>query len=74
MAYGCCIQENDELVHGLLEYCTGVTCQLLKLMARTGAHMLSNGDSPAGPDMLSPRFYSTMRCPMNSGSPSAHMN
>ncbi len=50
-------QENDEFIHSLLEYCTGVTCQLLKLMARTGAHMLSNGDSPAGPDMLSPRFY-----------------
>lgn len=56
-------QENDELVHRLLEYCTGVTCQLLKLMAGTGAHMLSNGDSPAGPDMLSPRFYGTCALP-----------
>ena len=56
-------QENAELVHALLEYCTGVTCQLLRLMARTGAHMLSNGDSPAGPDMLSPRFYSTYALP-----------
>lgn len=25
--------------------------------------MLSNGDSPAGPDMLSPRFYSTYALP-----------
>ena len=56
-------QENDELVHGLLEYCTGVACQLLKMMARTGAHMLSNGDSPAGPDMLSPRFYGVYALP-----------
>ncbi len=56
-------QENDELVHGLLEYCTGITCQLLKMMAKTGAHMLSNGDSPAGPDMLSPRFYGAYALP-----------
>lgn len=56
-------QDNEELVHGLLEYCTGITCQLLRLMAKTGAHMLSNGDSPAGPDMLSPRFYSTYALP-----------
>ncbi len=56
-------QDNDELVHGLLEYCTEVTCQLLKLVAKTGAHMLSNGDSPAGPDMLSPRFYGAYALP-----------
>jgi uroporphyrinogen decarboxylase len=48
---------NEELAHRLLEYCTGVTIQLLRLMAQTGCHMLSNGDSPAGPDMLSPRLY-----------------
>lgn len=56
-------QENEELVHGLLDYCTGITCQLLRLMAKTGAHTLSNGDSPAGPDMLSPRFYGTYALP-----------
>jgi len=56
-------QEDDELVHGLLEYCTGITCQFLKLMAKTGAHMLSTGDSPAGPDMLSPRFYAAYALP-----------
>jgi uroporphyrinogen decarboxylase len=56
-------QESDELVHALLEYCTGVTCQFLKLMAGTGAHMLSNGDSPAGPEMLSPRFYRVYALP-----------
>lgn len=56
-------QEDDELVHLLLEYCTGIVCQFLRLMAKTGAHMLSNGDSPAGPDMLSPRFYSIYALP-----------
>ena len=55
--------EDDELVHSLLEYCSGITCQFLKLMAQTGAHMLSNGDSPAGPDMLSPRLYGSYALP-----------
>jgi MtaA/CmuA family methyltransferase len=50
-------QEDDELVHALL------TCHFVKLMAKTGAHMISNGDSPAGPDMLSPRFYATYALP-----------
>lgn len=56
-------QEDDELVHALLEYCTGITCQMVRLMAKTGAHMISNGDSPAGPDMLSPRFYAAYALP-----------
>lgn len=56
-------RQDDELVHSLLEYCMGVTCQFLRLMAATGAHMLSNGDSPAGPDMLSPRLYGTYALP-----------
>ncbi len=55
--------EREELVHGLLEYCTGVTCQFLDLMAQTGCGMLSNGDSPAGPDMLSPRLYRNYALP-----------
>ncbi len=55
--------EDDELVHTLLVYCTGIVCQFLRLMAKTGAHMLSNGDSPAGPDMLSPRLYGAYALP-----------
>jgi uroporphyrinogen decarboxylase len=55
--------ENDELVHQLLRHCAAATCQFVELMAATGAHMLSNGDSPAGPDMLSPRHYSTYALP-----------
>ena len=34
--------------------------------------MLSNGDSPAGPDMLSPRLSKSMPCRMNGGLPSVH--
>jgi uroporphyrinogen decarboxylase len=56
-------QEDTELIHALLEFCTDITCQFIKLMAKTGAHMISNGDSPAGPDLLSPRFYSTYALP-----------
>ncbi len=55
--------ENEALIHRLLEFCTGVTTQFLRLMARTGAHMLSNGDSPAGPDLLSPRLYRKFALP-----------
>lgn len=48
---------NRENVVALLDYCTEATCQFIRLMARTGAHMTSNGDSPAGPDMVSPQMY-----------------
>lgn len=41
----------------LLEYTTNITKQLIRLMSETGADMLSNGDSPAGPDMISPEMY-----------------
>lgn len=55
--------QDDELVHALLEYSTGICCQFLRLMAKTGCHMLSNGDSTAGPDVLSPRLYGTYALP-----------
>jgi uroporphyrinogen decarboxylase len=32
-------------------------------MAATGAHMLSSGDSPAGPDLVSPRIYRAFALP-----------
>jgi uroporphyrinogen decarboxylase len=32
-------------------------------MAETGAHMLSNGDSPAGPEMISPQMYRELALP-----------
>lgn len=41
----------------LLDYTTGVTKQMIRLMSESGADMLSNGDSPAGPDMISPEMY-----------------
>lgn len=46
-----------EKVHKLLEYCTKAGIQFINLMAETGAHMVSNGDSVAGPEMIPPEFY-----------------
>ncbi len=47
----------------LLEYTTQVTTDFLSLMASTGAHMLSNGDSLASPDMVSPAVYREFALP-----------
>jgi uroporphyrinogen decarboxylase len=49
---------QDEMnILALLEYCSQATEQFLKLMSQTGCHMLSNGDSPAGPELLPPEHY-----------------
>ena len=47
----------EQHIHALLDYCTGITTQFLALMAATGADMVSNGDSTAGPDLVSPALY-----------------
>ena len=44
---------NEEFCFKLLDYCLDPCKQYLQLMSETGVHMLSNGDSPAGPDMIS---------------------
>jgi len=49
--------------HALLNYCTGITNQFVTLMAATGADMVSNGDSAAGPDLISPALYRTFAFP-----------
>jgi uroporphyrinogen decarboxylase len=41
----------------LLDYCAEAGLQFLTLMSQAGAHMLSNGDSAAGPSVVSPRIY-----------------
>ncbi len=48
---------TDEQLEALLEYCTDASSQFIKLMAQTGCDMVSNGDSPAGPEMISPEMY-----------------
>jgi len=52
-----------EEVEKLLEYCTGVCIQFIDLMAATGVDMVSNGDSPAGPDMISPDMFRQFALP-----------
>ena len=49
--------ENEEEVFALLEYCTSVTLQFIRQMGGTGADMTSNGDSVAGPDLVSPSIF-----------------
>lgn len=52
-----------EAAHRLLEYCFEACRQFLELVAAAGAHMLSNGDSPAGPELVSPRIYRQFALP-----------
>jgi len=54
---------DEEHVVILLNYCTEITRQLIRLMAATGADMVSNGDSPAGPEMISPDMYRQFALP-----------
>ena len=54
---------DEENAFLLLEYCAAATCQFIRLMAQTGCHMVSNGDSPAGPEMISPAMYRKFALP-----------
>lgn len=55
--------QEPAAAHDLLEYCTQASSQFLDLMAETGTDMLSNGDSPAGPDLISPDMYQEFALP-----------
>ena len=55
--------DNRHHVVALLEHCTEATSQFIRLMAATGAHVISNGDSPAGPAMISPAMYRQFALP-----------
>jgi len=54
---------DRELVFKLLEYCTDACIQFIALMAETNIDMVSNGDSPAGPEMISPDMYQAFALP-----------
>ncbi|MCX6560924.1 MAG: uroporphyrinogen decarboxylase family protein [Candidatus Aminicenantes bacterium] len=51
------VEADPERIRTLLDYCFEATRQFLDLMAEAGADILSNGDSPAGPDLISPAAY-----------------
>jgi len=54
---------TEEQITCLLEYCTDATSQFIKLMAQTGCDMVSNGDSPAGPEMISAEMFEKYAMP-----------
>lgn len=47
----------------LLDYCAAASRQMMVLMKEAGAHMISTGDSPAGPDLISPAMYRRFALP-----------
>jgi MtaA/CmuA family methyltransferase len=55
--------EEEELILELLDYTADITSQFISLMAQTGCDMVSNGDSPAGPEMISPEMYEKYALP-----------
>ncbi len=58
---------EESLILRLLEHCAVATAQFVHLMAETGCDMVSNGDSPAGPDLISPRMYEKFAMPFEKG-------
>jgi uroporphyrinogen decarboxylase len=50
-------EANRERAERLLDHCAEAGTQFTRAMAATGAHMVSCGDSPAGPDLVSPKLY-----------------
>ena len=55
--------DNRENVFKLLQYCAEATGQFVRLMVETGAHMTSNGDGLAGPNVISPQMYREFALP-----------
>ena len=49
--------EQEDKIHQLLDYCREVSYRYCLAQIEQGAHATSIGDSPSGPDLLSPRFY-----------------
>lgn len=48
---------DEALLFQFLEYCYNASEQFIRLMSETGCHMVSNGDSPAGPEMIPADLY-----------------
>lgn len=49
--------EEPEKIHRLLDYCRQVIYRYALAQIEQGAHCTSIGDSPSGPDVISPRLY-----------------
>lgn len=50
-------EDNEEDIFTLLDYAEDISEQMIRLAAQTGADCVSNGDSVAGPAMISPAMY-----------------
>jgi uroporphyrinogen decarboxylase len=53
----------EKAAHQLLDWTKEATLQFISLMAETGAQMVSNGDSGAGPELISPSMYRSYALP-----------
>lgn len=49
--------EQPDKVHQLLDFCRQVTERYAFAQIEQGAHATSIGDSPSGPDVISPKYY-----------------
>ena len=56
-------EDYEEEIMQLLRYSNDVTKQFIRMAAQTGAHCVSNGDSVAGPAMISPEMYEKFAVP-----------
>lgn len=54
---------DGEAAVPLLDYCLEACLQLIDLMVQQGVHMISHGDSPAGPDVVSPAMFRQYAAP-----------
>ena len=54
---------EDPLADKMLDYCTDICTQFISLTAQTGVDMVSNGDSVAGPEMISPEMFERYALP-----------
>ena len=49
--------EQPEKIHQLLDFCRQASYRYCLAQIEQGAHATSIGESPSGPDLLSPRYY-----------------
>jgi MtaA/CmuA family methyltransferase len=49
--------EQEDKIHQLLDFCREASYRYCLAQIESGAHATSIGDSPSGPDLLSPRAY-----------------
>ena len=54
---------DEERATRLIDHCTEICLQFIRLMAEAGSDMISNGDSSAGPSMISPEMFARFAYP-----------